>query len=286
MAFVIIKENAAEATFIVDEIKKICDDPCMTNRTIGVVSLLGNEQARKIWEMLQQSIPTDKIAHHKITCGDALTFQGKERDIMFLSMVVTRDNIKADSRESAAQRFNVAASRARDRMYLVRSIDVDDLSLADNLRRRLIEHFSSPYAQEEMQVQKLRDLCESAFELEIYDLLTDRSYKVMPQVKAGNYRIDMVVEGYSNTRLAIECDGDRYHDQSRWEDDMNRQRILERAGWKFWRCFASTFIMNKNNVIQDLINTLTENGIEPIGCSEISHSIHCEQRRISIYSNT
>ena len=274
------KENIAEARFIVDEIKKITNDLSMNNRTVGVVSLLGNEQARKIWEMIQQELTPDKITQHKITCGDALTFQGKERDIMFLSMVATRDNIKADSRESSSQRFNVAASRARDRMYLVRSVELEDLSQADRLRRGLIEHFTSPFAQDEVKVKNLRDLCESGFEFEIYDLLTERGYRVIPQVKVGNYRLDMVVEGHNDARLAIECDGDRYHDASKWEEDMNRQRILERAGWKFWRCFASTFVMNKKNIIQDLVYSLSENGIEPIGRDGVLNSIHCEHRAL------
>ncbi|MCC5791455.1 MAG: DUF559 domain-containing protein [Legionellaceae bacterium] len=279
------KENNAEAKFIVEEINKICNDPAMANRTIGVVSLLGNEQARKIWEMIQQDITPDKITNHKITCGDALTFQGKERDIMFLSMVATPDNVKADTREASAQRFNVAASRARDRMYLVRSVELDNLSLKDSLRRGLIEHFSLPFAQDEIKVKNLRELCESGFELEIYDLLTERGYRVIPQVKVGNYRLDMVVEGHNDARLAIECDGDRYHDASKWEDDMNRQRILERAGWKFWRCFASTFVMNKKHIIQDLIRSLTEHGIEPIGSDGVLNSIHCETRIIRAINN-
>lgn len=280
--FRINKENNAEAKFIVEEINNICNDPAMANRTIGVVSLLGNEQARKIWEMIQQDITPDKITNHKITCGDALTFQGKERDIMFLSMVAAPDNVKADTREASAQRFNVAASRARDRMYLVRSVELDNLSTKDSLRRGLIEHFSSPFAQDEIKVKNLRELCESGFEQEIYDLLTERGYRVIPQVKVGNYRLDMVVEGHNDARLAIECDGDRYHDASKWEDDMNRQRILERAGWKFWRCFASTFVMNKTGVTHDLVSSLFEHGIEPIGSDGKVNSIHCEQRRITV----
>ncbi|PIZ04481.1 MAG: hypothetical protein COY58_03815 [Gammaproteobacteria bacterium CG_4_10_14_0_8_um_filter_38_16] len=277
------KENAGEARFIVDEIIKICDDLAMENKTIGVVSLLGSEQARKIWDMLQNEITPEKLTKHKITCGDALTFQGKERDIMFLSMVVTRESNKADSREASAQRFNVAASRARDRMYLVRSVELGDLSPLDKLRRQLIEHFTSPFAQDEAVVKNLRDLCESSFETEMYDLLTERGYRVIPQVKVGSFRIDMVVEGHNDARLAIECDGDRYHDASRWEADMNRQRILERTGWKFWRCFASTFTMNRKNIIQDLINSLTEHSVEPIGKDGVVNSIHSERRKVRVF---
>lgn len=34
-----------------------------------------------------------------------------------------------------------------------------------------------------------------------------RGYRVIPQGKVGNYRLDMVVEGHNDARLAIECDG-------------------------------------------------------------------------------
>lgn len=69
----------------------------------------------------------------------------------------------------------------------------------------------------------MRSLCESDFERNVYDELTQRGYLVTPQVKAGAYRIDMVVEGHNDSRLAIECDGDRYHGADRWAGDMYRQ---------------------------------------------------------------
>jgi very-short-patch-repair endonuclease/Cdc6-like AAA superfamily ATPase len=274
--------NLGEARFIVDEIKKISSDDRLVGRSIGVVSLLGDKQALKIWEMLEQELNLELINRHQITCGDAKTFQGKERDIMFMSMVVSRGNAAASSRDTFRQRFNVAASRARDRMYLVRSITSEDLSHADELRRGLIAHFAAPFAMDSERVVDLRKLCESPFEREIYDLLTERGYHVTPQVPAGEFRIDMVVEGHNDARLAIECDGDRYHGADQWENDMRRQRILERAGWRFWRCFASTFVMNKKEVIEDLLNSLRSHGIEPLGATRLATSSYVEQRTVTV----
>jgi len=88
---------------------------------------------------------------------------------------------------------------------------------------------------------------------------------VMPQVKTGAYPIDMVVEGSGDKRLAIECDGDEFHGPDRWRHDIDRQRILERAGWSFWRCFASTWSLRKADVFGELIERLTAMGIEPLG---------------------
>jgi very-short-patch-repair endonuclease len=272
--------NIPEAQYIVSEIKKICDDPAMKKRSIGVVSLLADKQALKVWEMLEDQVGPEKIEQHQIACGDARTFQGKERDIMFLSMIVSPGDAHAQSRDSIAQRLNVAASRARDRMYLVRSIEMDQLSPNDKLRRNLLSHFVTPYMQDEKRVENLRQLCESDFEREVYDILTERGYRVLPQVKVGEYRVDMVVEGHNDARLAIECDGDQYHGADRWDDDMHRQRILERVGWQFWRCFASTFVKSKKNVIAELLEVLTERGIEPIGSESSPRSLHTESRRV------
>jgi hypothetical protein len=92
-------------------------------------------------------------------------------------------------------------------------------------------------------------------------------------VKTGTYRIDMVVEGAGDTRLAIECDGDEYHGPDRWQQDMNRQRVLERAGWTFWRCFASTWSLRRDDVLSELIERLTVMGIEPLGALDRAPSL-------------
>jgi very-short-patch-repair endonuclease len=277
--------NLPEARFIVDEIKRIIADPTMASRSIGVVSLLADKQARSIWDRLADEIGPELIQRHQIACGDARTFQGKERDVMFLSMVSAPNDVGAPlSRDTFEQRFNVAASRARDRMYLVRSVSPENLSNADRLRRSLISHFASPFPHDEARVEDLRKLCESPFECDVYDLLIERGYRVTPQVKVGQYRIDMVVEGNGDARLAIECDGDKYHGADKWADDMRRQRDLERAGWTFWRCFASTFLRRRADVIADLISSLAAHGIEPVGIEDGPRSIHTERRVIRSFA--
>jgi hypothetical protein len=80
----------------------------------------------------------------------------------------------------------------------------------------------------------------------------------------------MVVEGADRRRLAVECDGDRYHGPEQWRQDMRRQRVLERVGWRFWRCFASSFYREPDGVLNELVEMLTRMGIEPVGKSETS----------------
>jgi very-short-patch-repair endonuclease len=265
-------ENKLEALAIAEEIAALVVDPKFAGRSLGVVSLLGPDQAKHIDTLVRSRVNAMELMHRKFECGDARLFQGSERDIMFLSMVVDPVNCKALSGNTFEQRFNVAASRARDRMYLVRSVQLADLSHAD-LRRGLLGHFSKPLDGSVEEAKSLIDECESGFEKEVYTALFSRGYRVVPQVKAGSFRIDMVVEGADDSRLAIECDGDEFHGPDRWAADMSRQRVLERAGWTFWRCFASTWSLRKEEVLRDLLDRLAAMGIEPIGAIERIPSI-------------
>jgi very-short-patch-repair endonuclease len=259
--------NTFEAEAIAEEITKILENDKLSRRTIGVVSLLGTEQAKHIDSVVNQLCDASELRRRRFRCGDARTFQGSERDIMFLSLVVDPTDCKAVSGNMFDQRFNVAASRARDRMYLVRSVSTSELSDAD-LRKTLLSHFDRPLTAGPEQAESLIARCESGFERQIYSELAARGFRVVPQVKSGSYRIDMVVESLTDIRLAIECDGDEFHGPDRWQHDMNRQRILERAGWVFWRCFASTWTLHKEEVLSELIEKLHILGIEPVGALE------------------
>ncbi|SPA56680.1 DUF559 domain-containing protein [Cupriavidus taiwanensis] len=115
----------------------------------------------------------------------------------------------------------------------------------------LLEHFSKPKVAQDVDDQgNLIKLCESGFEREVFTMLVQRDYRVIPQVKSGAYRLDMVVEGANDARLAVECDGDAYHGPDRWQSDMNRQRILERAGWTFWRKWSLSVLGPRHSTIR------------------------------------
>jgi len=264
--------NNQEAQVIAEEIAALLASERFAGRSIGVVSLLGMEQAKHIDWVVRQRCDTPELLRRRFECGDARTFQGSERDIMFLSLVVDPHDCKAVSGNLFDQRFNVAASRARDRMYLVRSVKPSDLSEKD-LRVTLLNHFDKPMILDKEEAEALLDRCESGFEQQVFKELSSRGYRVVPQVKTGAYRIDMVVEGEADTRLAIECDGDEFHGPDRWPHDMHRQRVLERAGWVFWRCFASTWALRRDDVLGELLDRLKAMGIAPQGAIDRAPSL-------------
>ena len=155
------KINEAEANVIVEEIAALTAQPEMKKRTIGVISLIGAEQADFIRGKLSNELGEEVMQRHSILCGDSATFQGTERDIVFLSMVADRTKKTALTTLSYQQRFNVAVSRARDRVVLVRSVKREELNPKD-LKAMLIAHFENPMPEVQVSDDELA-VCE--FEL-------------------------------------------------------------------------------------------------------------------------
>jgi very-short-patch-repair endonuclease len=216
-----------------------------------VVTLLGTAQAALIHEIVSERISPIDVVARKIAIGPPPVFQGRERDIMLVSMVLGPGDRAAANRADMHQRFNVALSRARDRMYLFRSV-VETEFREDSLNGKVISHFKQPFRQDAKKVQALRERASRVSSRDVRRTSQAR-IPVEPQVPCGGYRIDFVVEGNEGRRLAVECDGDRFHGPGQWQDDMMRQRVLERAGWTFWRCFASSFVRRREAVLADLM---------------------------------
>jgi very-short-patch-repair endonuclease len=224
--------------------------------SFGVVSLVGDEQAIEIDSLIRSHVSPDRYEHHRILCGNAAQFQGDERDVVFISLVDTAEHgsLSLRDQELFKQRFNVAASRARDQMWIVHSLDPHHDLKADDLRRQLIEHAEDP-ARLMRALEEKEKRTQSNFEREVMKRLAAAGYLVTPHWKIGTFRLDLVVEG-GGRRLAIECDGDRYHPIEKLPEDMERQSVLERMGWIFTRIRSSEFLRNPNRAMKPVFEKL------------------------------
>jgi very-short-patch-repair endonuclease len=253
----------------VAQIVACIDDPRYADRTMGVISLQGEAQAKLIERKLLETLEPEIIEERRLICGDAYAFQGDERHIIFLSMVAApNERIGTLSNDSARQRFNVAASRAQDQLWLFHSAGLDVLSPVC-MRHHLLSYMLNPTRQALAQ-QNL--LFGSQFEQHVFQRIREKGYYVRTQVCVGDptnhrYRIDLVVEGMQG-RLAVECDGDQWHGPERYEQDMARQRDLERAGWQFVRIRGGDFYRDPTKALEPLWAELDRLGIKPGGIDE------------------
>jgi very-short-patch-repair endonuclease len=235
--------------------------------SFGVVSLVGDEQAIEIDNLLRAHLSPDRYELHRLLCGNAAQFQGDERDVIFISLVDTaqRGPLSLRDQELFKQRFNVAASRARDQMWVVHSLSPNHDLKADDLRRQLIEHAQDP-SRLMRALDEKEKRSQSAFDREVMKRLGAAGYHVAPQWRVGAFRIDLVVEG-DGRRLAIECDGDRYHPLEKLPEDLDRQSVLERMGWIFTRIRGTEFFRNPDRAMKPVFEKLQLLEISPNGAA-------------------
>jgi very-short-patch-repair endonuclease len=176
------------------------------------------------------------------------------------------------TRDQYVQRYNVATSRAKDQLWLFHSLQLRDISNADDMRFQLLDYCygvsqrrQNPDADVMITAVSEDERCEpfdSLFEQRVFNRVVDRGYSVIPQFSTDSYRIDMVIVG-AQARLAVECDGDRWHGPAQYADDLARQRNLERAGWHFFRIRESAFYLDRAGTMRQLWQMLDSLHIYP-----------------------
>lgn len=209
--------NPPEAEALAATIEQCCKDPAYDGKSMGVVSLLGYNQARNIQRKLLEKIGAEEIEKRRLVCGDAYAFQGDERDVIFMSMVAARGEteMRAVVGSMYKQRFNVAASRARDQVWLFHTPTLNDFRNQECLRYQLLKYYldykAEPVDTDDIDVGQLSHAAslprrrkspppynfDSWFEVDVYLRIVGKGFRVRSQVEVAGYRIDLVVEGVS-----------------------------------------------------------------------------------------
>ena len=273
--------NRPEADALVEAIEKCCSDDRYQGMTMGVIVLQGEAQAYHIEEKLLEKIGAEAMESRRLICGNPYSFQGDERDIIFLSMVAApNERIGTMTKASDQRRFNVAASRAQDQMWLFYSATINHLS-EQCFRRRLLEYFLIPTSQisqalgenaEELRkhafqanrvIEKAPSPFDSWFEVDVALQIASNGFRIVPQYEFADKRIDLVVQG-DKSQLAVECDGDFWHGPEVYTADMERQRKLERCGWHFFRIRESCYYANPEKALEPLWTLLDRMGVSSL----------------------
>ena len=261
------KINMIEAKTVVALIKACLELKEYAASSFGVISLLGDEQVELIQKLIIEKIDTIDIEKHSILCGNPSHFQGDERDVMFLTMVDSNSGegplrMMTDGTESARKkRYNVAASRAKDQMWVINSLDANNDLKTGDIRKEFLEYINNP--KDFILTEEIEKNSESIFEEEVVKYLVSEGYHIKQQWEVGAYRIDMVAL-FQDKKIAIECDGEKWHStEEQIKQDMERQSILERCGWEFIRIRGSKYFKNPESTMKDVIDELNKKGIYP-----------------------
>lgn len=295
--------NQLEADTVILQLQKILKNKTK-NETIGIITF-NKKQSDLINEKineLNQDIKTDieiererKESENKLFIKNLEEVQGDERDIIILAISFAKKSDGSFSRYfgpinkiKGENRINVAITRAKKQIYVIKSFNSEDISKDENITtgarvfgkylkyvEKLQEYdLNSPEVtnlwQENHKTNHLNQtlVFDSPFEEEVYNSLIEalnkNKYSIETQVRQSSYSIDLAIWDKINQKyiLAVECDGYSYH--SNFADkvrDFYRQDFLQARGWKFIRICSRDWWKNRPQC--EIINEI-KNYVEKI----------------------
>ena len=265
------KINMVEAAKILELFKELRNDNRYKDRSIGILSFF-NEQATYIRKLFEDSGFKEEDDNYKVSIVEGI--QGDEKDIIIYSFVIRSTDQKnkyipmtgekGDIRGDINQgRVNVAFSRARLQTHCFVSMDVKDIP--DGIWIKKYLNYVDEFGKVDFYSTKMKPF-DSYFEEEFYNVIRKnlkQGYQIQNQVESCGFRIDFVVSNSKTGRkIAVECDGPTHFKDEIDEaygvyvkSDEERQRVLEAAGWDFYRIKYSDWIdkgFDKKSVIYDI----------------------------------
>jgi len=238
------QENEEEALALVLALEEHMQHPGFSGASFGVICLF-EEQMRLMADLVADTIPEELRAAHRLIVVNPDGFQGDERDVIYYSLsydAIGMEKSAISQRQADTEHIqgmlNVAFTRAREEMHLFHSADIVDFGKASGSGtiRDWLE-YCERFASDQGTREHDRDRADSEFEAEVLAALRKADLSTISQYPSCGYRIDIVAEARGK-RVAIECDGEIWHLDEHGElraEDLDRQEILERAGWRVLR---------------------------------------------------
>jgi very-short-patch-repair endonuclease len=239
------QENPVEAQAVVNRLRSLMANPGYSNASFGIVCLF-EQQVGLIQDLVAEQIDEELRESHDLMVVNPDGFQGDERDVLFYSLSYDGTNMEQAAlsarqadRPHIQGMLNVAFTRAREEMHVFHSAPMEQFGMASG--EGAIKDWLAYCAKIETTSFNPRTLgvqrAQSEFEVEVMEAPRTQSLAVVPQYPSCGFFIDLVAQK-DDARIALECDGEIWHEDEHGDlktEDVRRQEILERAGWRVLR---------------------------------------------------
>lgn len=219
--------NQTEIDRIICEVKKIVEGDKNTvvdqKQTIGILSPF-RAQVDQIIESIQHHFKLPDIENHKILVGTAHSFQGEERDVMFISFALDDDSHpSAFHFLNQEDVFNVSITRAKNKQYLVSSFNKNNLPVISLLRK----YYDSILLEKEPVKNQIAE--KDQFSREVCAYVQSLGYDTRTGYSIAGVIIDIVIE-HDMGLLGIDLVG--FPGPFEKTIDLYKYKALARAGIK------------------------------------------------------
>jgi hypothetical protein len=244
-----------EADRIIADIAGVIENETRLNArictSIGILSPF-RAQADYLAKLVADRFSLTEIEKHSLRVGTAYSFQGEERDHMYLSMAADAETHHAAlAHLNKEDVFNVAITRARDRQYVYTSVGAKDLK-KDTLLYAFLS--SAGDGAESPEVQEVHD----RFLLEVKNAIQKMNAgRLYVAYCIAGLSIDLLVKNGENyTGINLVGYPGSYVEMY----DMERYRILGRAGITILPLPYSKWYFDQKNTLGAIRKILNERG--------------------------
>lgn len=248
--------NQAEIDGLLVELRMLLDQAnaksAATIPTVGILSPFRN-QVEAIREAVNAHFENREmnrlLTDHAMLIGTAHSFQGEERDVMFLSLSIDRTvgsaTLRFLEREDV---FNVAITRARSMQIIYHSLGADDLpgtSMLSSYLRSL----------DAIGESEITDQPGDAFAKEVAEALKNYDIEVRIGQRVSGVSVDLLlIQG--DKVLGIDLIG--YPGVTFPAVDRHRTKILRRADFRLLPLGYTEWCTQKEHVIKTICNELDQ----------------------------
>ena len=294
------RKNDEEAKAVVALLKKLIKNK-KNKSSIGIITF-NTEQENAIEDAIDAECQKDyafrdaylREQNRKEDNEDTSIFiknlenvQGDERDIIIFSIGYARNeygkvvaHFGPLSIEGGENRLNVAITRAKEKIYVVTSIEPEELlvegtkNAGPKIFKSYLKYVRAVSNKKPKEVQYVLDSFKPALpevkedvvinqlENDIKEELIKLGYSVEPNLGNTNYKISLAVYDKDLDRylLGLECDYMAYKSSdSILERDVYRNKFLESRGWTIMRIWSRDWWMNKDKVIANIVKAINAN---------------------------
>ena len=294
------RHNEEEAREVVNLLKKLIKNK-KNKSSIGIITF-NSEQENAIQDALDEEAQKDqafrdaliKEQNRKESGEDTSIFvknlenvQGDERDIIIFSIGYARNeygkvvaHFGPLSVEGGENRLNVAITRAKEKIYVITSIEPEELMVegtknaGPKIFKSYLQYVRAISAKKYKEAsfilnsfkptlpQSSEIVVENKLEEEIKKELDKLGYDVETNLGNTNYKISLAVYDKTLDRylLGIECDYTSYYSsESILERDVYRNKFLSSRGWSIVRVWSRDWWLNKTKVINNIVKLINAN---------------------------
>jgi superfamily I DNA and/or RNA helicase len=286
------RKNDIEAKAVVEILKKLLKER-KNKESIGIITF-NSEQSYTIEDAIRKECKIDSEFAELILeeqnrfennvdlslfVKNLENVQGDERDIIILSVGYAPNeygriiaNFGSLSAEGGENRLNVAITRAKERVYLVTSIEPEELNV-DNTKnegpkilKRYLSYTKAISNNNKKEARiwlnaKKEDIEEDfgdkdTLAKEIRESLIKNGYNVESKIGNTRNKIDLAIydNNYNQYLIGIECINKDYHSMDEMiENQIYHQSFLQSRGWKIVRVWTRDWWLSKNKVINSII---------------------------------